>query len=216
MSARGVRVTGGAWRGRLLAVGPGVRPTEGRVREALFSIWQGRLPGARVLDLFAGSGAVGIEAMSRGAASVLFCEQSPVVLRVLEENAALVERGARQIRRGALPRALRALAEHPDRRFDLVFADPPYGFADYAELLETAAVVLADGGELAVEHSSRVEVPAAAGALRLTDARRYGESALSFFRAAGETAASERQEEGDRLEVDAQVDVLDPHTGAGL
>lgn len=215
--SRGVRITGGAMRGRLLAVAPQVRPTEGRVREALFSIWQHRLAGARVLDLFAGSGAVGIEAMSRGAASVLFCEHSPAVVRLLEENTAMVERSAVKIRRGVLPGGLRALVEHPDRRFDLIFADPPYTYAEYDKLLETASAVLADGGEMAVEHSSRAPLPAAIGELRMTDSRRYGESSLTFYRHASQAPpGSGGEEEGDGLEVDPQVDVLDPHARTGL
>ena len=78
MSAPGVRISGGELRGRVLEVAPGVRPTEGRVREALFSIWQDRLPDAKFLDLFAGSGAVGLEALSRGASSASRTESQSV------------------------------------------------------------------------------------------------------------------------------------------
>lgn len=177
----GVRITGGERRGRVLAVGPGVRPTEGRVRESLFSIWQTRVPGARFLDLFAGSGAVGLEAHSRGAAFVCFVEADPRALRDLERNAAELPLEAWRRWRGRLPAALVQLAGAGERDFDLVFADPPYAFAEYAKLIEGVAPLLAATGELAVEHSARVTMPAAAGGLARVDERRYGETAISFY-----------------------------------
>ena len=179
-----MRITGGERRGRVLAVGPGVRPTEGRVRESLFSIWQDRVPGARFLDLFAGSGAVGLEANSRGAAFVCFVEADPRVLRDLEKNAAGLPRESWRRWRGRLPGALAQLESAGEPGFDLVFADPPYAFTEYAKLIESSALVLAAGGELAVEASARAALPEAAGGLRRTDERRYGETTLSFDRRA--------------------------------
>jgi 16S rRNA (guanine(966)-N(2))-methyltransferase RsmD len=179
--AGGIRITGGERRGRVLAVGPGVRPTEGRVRESLFSIWQESVPGARFLDLFAGSGAVGLEANSRGAAYVCFVEADPRVLRDLERNAAELPPAVWRRWRGRLPGTLGQLAaEEP--AFDLVFADPPYAFDGYERLIESAAGVLGPSGELALEASTRVALPATAGELRRTDERRYGETAVSFYR----------------------------------
>ncbi len=173
----GVRVTGGSHRGRGLAVPPGARPTEGRVREALFSIWSDRLDRARVLDLFAGSGVVGLEALGRGALSVLFVDESLRAVKTLEANAAQV--GERvEIRKLPLPAGLSRLTGH----FDLIFADPPYAFTEYDALLTSLFPLLAPDAEIVVEHSSRNELPIEAGRLVRTDVRRYGESALSFYR----------------------------------
>lgn len=173
----GVRVTGGAFRGRGLAVPPGARPTEGRVREALFSIWADRLEGARVLDLFAGSGVVGLEALGRGAVSVLCVDDDPRAVKILGANASrLAER--LEVRRLSLPAGLVKLSG----AFDLVFADPPYELDDYEELLKGVQPLLAGEAEVVVEHSSRRELPVEAGRLVRVDVRRYGESALSFYR----------------------------------
>lgn len=210
-----MRITGGELRGRALEVGAGVRPTEGRVREALFSIWQAALPGARFLDLFAGSGVVGFEALSRGAAAVTFVEQSPRVARALERAAAqLGARGSVRVWRASLPGASRRLVERPER-FDLAFADPPYAFAEYGALLRAAGPLVALGGELALEHSARSAVPGEAGELALVDRRTYGDTALSFYRPRAD-AASVGEEEGELLEVDPEVDVLHPHSRGRL
>ncbi len=176
----GVRVTGGAFRGRGLVVPPGARPTEGRVREALFSIWGDRVDNARVLDLFAGSGVVGLEAAGRGALSVLSVDESLRAVKTLEANAEKVGEKGIAIRRLTLPAGLeRLVSEAP---FDLVYADPPYNFALYAELVAGVAPLLSAHGELAVEHSSRRDLPLEAGRLVKADVRKYGESAISFYR----------------------------------
>jgi 16S rRNA (guanine966-N2)-methyltransferase len=175
----GVRITGGEFRGRGLAVPPGARPTEGRVREALFSIWSDRLAGARVLDLFAGSGVVGLEALGRGALSALAVDQGMQAVKTLEANAGKLGEGLLEIRRLTLPDGLARLSP---AAFDLVYADPPYNFAAYGELLEAVAPLLAMDAEVAVEHSSRRELPIEVGPLTRVDVRRYGESAISFYR----------------------------------
>jgi 16S rRNA (guanine(966)-N(2))-methyltransferase RsmD len=188
-SRPGLRIGAGALRGRVVAVPPGARPTEGRVREALFSIWGERLAGARFLDLFAGSGAVGIEAASRGARSVVCVEEDPRAVRTLRRNLAAlgpaVGEGRVAARRLPLPRGLAQLAEAGEPPFDLIFADPPYAFTGYPQLLERLAPLLAAGGEAAVEHSARAPLPERAGALARADERRYGETALSFYRISG-------------------------------
>jgi 16S rRNA (guanine966-N2)-methyltransferase len=178
----GVRVAGGSFRGRSLAVPPGARPTEGRVREALFSIWGDRLEGARVLDLFAGSGVVGLEAAGRGALTVLAVDESLGAVKTLEANAARLQEKLLAIRRLTLPAGLARLAAEGAGPFDLIYADPPYNFALYEDLLAAVAPLLAADGEVAVEHSSRRTLPLQAGPLVRTDARRYGESAVSFYR----------------------------------
>lgn len=183
MSGR-VRVTGGRFGGRHLPVGPRVRPTEGRVREALFSIWQDRVPGAVVLDLFAGSGVVSLEALGRGAARVVLVEGDPRVARDLRSTlASLTSKREAIVLRGRLPAALDAVAEKNPGGFDLVFADPPYAFGDHEGLAERAAPLLRPGGELVLEHSARRPLdPARFGRLGIVDERDYGESRLTFLR----------------------------------
>lgn len=176
----GVRITGGEFRGRGLAVPPGARPTEGRVREALFSIWSERIDGARVLDLFAGSGVVGLEALGRGALAVLAVDESLRAVKTLETNAGKLGERLLEIRRLPLPAGLARLADAGP--FDLVYADPPYNFNLYAELLEAVAPLLAQDAEVAAEHSSRRDLPVEVGSLTRVDVRRYGESAISFYR----------------------------------
>jgi 16S rRNA (guanine966-N2)-methyltransferase len=181
-SGGGIRVTGGAFRGRVLAVPAGARPTEARVREALFSIWGERLPGCRLLDLFAGSGAVGLEAAGRGARSVLCVDDDPQAVRAIAANAARLGAPPVAARRLALPAGLARLAAGGAGPFDLVFADPPYGFDAFEPLLAALPPLLAQAAEVAVEHSTRRDPPPAAGPLTRTDLRRYGETALSFYR----------------------------------
>jgi 16S rRNA (guanine966-N2)-methyltransferase len=178
----GVRVTGGEFRGRSLAVPSGARPTEGRVREALFSIWSDRLEGARVLDLFAGSGVVGLEAAGRGALTVLAVDETLQAVKTLEANAARLGEKLLTIRRLTLPTGLFRLAAENAGPFDLVYADPPYNFNPYEDLLAGLIPLLAPDAEVAVEHSSRRMLPVEAGRLVRTDSRRYGESAVSFYR----------------------------------
>lgn len=175
----GVRITGGEFRGRGLAVPPGARPTEGRVREALFSIWSDQIQGARVLDLFAGSGVVGLEALGRGALSALAVDQNLRAVETLEANAGKLGERLLEIRRLTLPAGLARLQSGA---FDLVYADPPYNFPLYAELLEAVSPLLALDGEVAVEHMSRRELPIEAGPLIRVDVRKYGDSAVSFYR----------------------------------
>lgn len=178
----GVRVSGGAFRGRALEVPPGARPTEGRVREALFSIWRDPLEGARFLDLFAGSGVIALEAAGRGALSVLAVDDSPRTIRALESNAARCGPGVLDIRRLTLPAGLARLQQENAGPFDLVFVDPPYAFEGYEDLLLALVPLLAPDAEVAVEHSTRREMPVEIGSLVRVDVRRYGESSVSFYR----------------------------------
>ncbi|HKV11657.1 MAG TPA: 16S rRNA (guanine(966)-N(2))-methyltransferase RsmD [Thermoanaerobaculia bacterium] len=177
----GVRITGGDHKGRGLAVPPRARPTEGRVREALFSMWREDLEGARVLDLFAGSGVVGLEAIGRGALSALAVDEDRRAVEILEANAGLLGEGI-GIRRMSLPAGLARLAEEGAGPFELVFADPPYVFNAYEELLTGVAPLLAAEAQVCVEHSSRRELPVQVGPLVKVETRRYGESSLSFYR----------------------------------
>jgi 16S rRNA (guanine966-N2)-methyltransferase len=180
------RVIAGTAGGRRLRVPPaGVRPTGERAREGLFNSLATLLDldGAAVLDLYAGSGALGLEALSRGAATVLFVESSPRVLPVLEANLAAVGLPGGRIQRGSVPTVV---AGRPPQPFDLVLADPPYATpaAEVADVLGT----LVTGGWLApeavvvVERSSREaawEWPTPLVGLR---ERRYGEALLRYGR----------------------------------
>ncbi|MFO8005766.1 16S rRNA (guanine(966)-N(2))-methyltransferase RsmD [Thioalkalivibrio sp.] len=160
-----VRIIGGAWRRRWLPVAPvpGLRPSADAQRETLFNWLQPLLPGAAVLDLFAGTGALGLEAASRGAGSVLLVEKSPVAVDQLEANLRLLGAKAVTVRRAD---ALRLLAQGPQAGgaapFDIVFIDPPFGQCLVAPVLER----LRGGGWLAprarvyVEQESGLPAPA--------------------------------------------------------
>ncbi len=172
------RITGGTLKGRRLPVAGGVRPTGSRLREALFSIWQVRVEGCRFLDLFAGSGAVGLEAISRGAEHAVFVEASPRAFEVLQRSVrGHVPRRTRVIR-ARLPGGLDRLS---GESFGLIFADPPYAFKQYGTLLQQAAPRLAQGGEMAIEHSHRLEISEPVGPWWLRERRCYGDSCISFF-----------------------------------
>ncbi len=153
-----IRIIGGQWRGRKLPVAdlPGLRPTTDRVRETLFNWLMFELQGARVVDLFAGSGALGFEAASRGAAQVTLVERHDGVARMLAAN---IERlkaaGQVQLVTGD---ALRFAATVPAEPVDLLFVDPPFGQGLLRELLPLLATSgwLRPGGWLYVEHESQL------------------------------------------------------------
>lgn len=180
MKSPGVRVSTGSLRGRRLEVPPGIRPTEQKVREALFSIWGDRLREANLLDLFAGSGAVAIEAISRGAFAVTVVESSRAVVEVQKRNLALLPAGSYRLIAQPVERALQELQKR-GAAFDLVFADPPYAWIPDAAFFAGCSALLLPGGELTVEHSARVELPLEPAEVVRTNSRRYGESALTFY-----------------------------------
>lgn len=186
MKRGGSRLSGGRFGGRRLRALPGVRPTEGRVREALANICLPRLEGARLLDLFAGTGAVGLELLGRGAKSVLLVDRSPAVIAGLRTN--VKELGAEQarVRRLDLPSGVKRLSP---ATFDLIFADPPYAFDGYGKLLDEAAAVAPDGAWMVVEHAGDRELEGGES-WRLFDRRRYGDSCLSFFQRASDLGST--------------------------
>lgn len=185
MKAAGrLRIGGGARRGLEIQVPSGARPTSARLREALFNIWADRLESCRFLDLFAGSGAVGIEAASRGAARALLVEADRSGIALIKRNVQRAALAGVQELHARLPGDLaRHLAA--EERFDLVFADPPYGFAEFGPLLGAVEPFLAADGEVAVEHSWRDGEPATVDALQAVRSRRYGDSGLTIFRRPG-------------------------------
>jgi 16S rRNA (guanine966-N2)-methyltransferase len=167
-----MRIVGGLFGGRRLVIPKDsrVRPTSDRVREAWMSILGDALDGARVLDLFAGSGALGLEALSRGAASATFVELNPPSLRALEQNIAALGVGEQvTVHRGDAIRFAERLAEHA---FDVTLADPPYTI-DYAPRLVGLFRRHPFARILAVEHRSDLELPG-------DETRRYGDTALTF------------------------------------
>lgn len=179
-----LRIGGGERRGLKIQAPPGIRPSSGRLREALFDIWGGRLAGAAFLDLFAGSGAVGIEAVSRGAARAVLVEWDREVLAVLDRNVLRAALPGLSVVRARLPEGL-ARGLPPGARFDLAFADPPYGFDGCAALLVSAAARLAPGGEVALEQRWTDPEPAPPVGLERITRRRYGEGGLTIYRSRG-------------------------------
>jgi 16S rRNA (guanine(966)-N(2))-methyltransferase RsmD len=162
---------------------PGVRPTSSRVREALFDVLGGRVPGCAFLDLFAGTGAVGCEALSRGAARAVFVEADRRAARAAAENLRLLGGPAGEILEMEAGRALARLGERGER-FDVVFLDPPWDL-DLGDVLPRAARAVAPKGVLVLEHRTG-RVPSAADVPGLTPGRsyRHGDASLSLFLAA--------------------------------
>jgi 16S rRNA (guanine(966)-N(2))-methyltransferase RsmD len=183
-----MRIIAGRFKGRRLS-GPavaGIRPTSDRLRETLFNVLGGSLDGPRVLDAYAGTGALGLEALSRGAASVTFVERDRATLKVLEANiAACRAEEACMIVRGDFLDP-RNTARHPSMTasaFDLVLLDPPYEADRAPEILTLASGYVAPGGRLVYEHARRRPSPEHAGALRRHRVIEAGDSALSFYAA---------------------------------
>jgi 16S rRNA (guanine966-N2)-methyltransferase len=181
-----MRVIGGNARGRQLKVpkGQALRPTAGRVKESLFDILPHDLSGAKVLDLFAGTGNLTIEALSRGAVEAILVDSSAQSGKAIRENLRrlnLASRGKLWIM--PVTRALPLLARQGET-FDLIFMDPPYE----RRLIEPALKIidketlLRDSGVLIAEHSVREPITFHLETLNLTDQRRYGSTTLSFFR----------------------------------
>ncbi|NPU84598.1 MAG: 16S rRNA (guanine(966)-N(2))-methyltransferase RsmD [Syntrophaceae bacterium] len=180
-----MRVIGGISRGKRLFVPKGsrARPTSDRIREALFNILQD-VRGFAFLDLYAGSGAVGIEALSRGAARAVFVEQDPRMAECLRRNVRdCGYDGAAEILETDASDGVRRLSRRGER-FHLVFADPPYAGNRVGEILkETAEWPLLDGeGLLVIQHSAREELTEPAAEIwRCSDRRRYGDTMISFY-----------------------------------
>jgi 16S rRNA (guanine(966)-N(2))-methyltransferase RsmD len=182
-----MRIIAGEWKGRRLVApkGRGVRPTLDMVREAVFDVLGPRAVDAQVLDLFAGTGAMGLEALSRGAARVTWSDIDARSLAAIREN--LGKLGPEPDRCEVL--ALPALAviqrmKKAGRVFDIVFVDPPYEHGLYDETLLGLSVarIVAPEGVVVVEHARRIEVTANYGDLLRFKERRYGETCISWFR----------------------------------
>lgn len=163
-----VRIIGGMWKGRKLDVATGVRPTPDRARVTLFNWLLRDLPGARVLDLFAGSGVLGLEALSRGAAHATLVEQNRAAAAALLRQCRTLGATA-DVHRGE---ALHWLAgQPPARRWNVIFLDPPFDAPLLMPALKAAAARLADDGTIYAESAAAFDLPAAAQAAGLAPRR---------------------------------------------
>ncbi|HBG76796.1 MAG TPA: 16S rRNA (guanine(966)-N(2))-methyltransferase RsmD [Clostridiales bacterium] len=180
-----LRIIAGERKGRILKTVPGrsTRPTTDRVKESVFNILQPRLYGASILDLFSGTGNLGLEAMSRGSRNAVFVERAPAALAVLRENCqALHYTDAVEILAQDVQRAISLLSA---RRgvFDIVFMDPPYDSDLEAVTIAALDVshLVADGGKIVVEHLLQDEQEDNIGGFIRYDMRKYGNTAVSFY-----------------------------------
>ena len=179
-----MRIIAGEFKGRRLAAVKGrIRPTSDKVREAIFNILGPAVVEAKVLDLFAGTGALSLEALSRGAADAVLVEDQSAALGVLQRN--LETLGLKdRVRVLALPvaGALRKLAAQREQ-FNLIFLDPPYGRGLALEALKALQVsgLLQSGARIVAEHSQRETLPEQVGRLTLSQARRYGDTQVAFY-----------------------------------
>jgi 16S rRNA (guanine966-N2)-methyltransferase len=180
-----MRVIAGSHRGRRLSApqGRSLRPTSDKVREALFSILGPRVSGSRFLDLYAGTGAVGIEALSRGALVVTFVESDPKARQVMQKNlttCGLVEQA--ELRAEATETFFRE-RQWQHAPYDIVFADPPYGDPKAVALVlaNWNTGLLAPDAVMVIEQDARAELPAATEDARFTRRYRYGDTALFLY-----------------------------------
>jgi 16S rRNA (guanine966-N2)-methyltransferase len=189
-----MRIIAGSHKGRRL-LSPAtndVRPTSGRVKEALFSILRDRIGGSTMLDLFSGTGAIGIEALSRGAARVTFVESHPISLRLLQANLTQCRFSENT---EIYPGEARAFLQHAARHglaFDVIFADPPYrddSTNTLLPLLGQSAMILPHTVVI-LEHPTKHQIPPQVGPLNRVRQYRYGDSSLSLFRLVDEKASA--------------------------
>lgn len=183
-----MRVIAGKFRSRLLSAPKGMktRPTSDRLRETIFNVIASRIDDARFVDLYAGSGAVGVEAISRGAKFVWFAESAAVAVTAIRENlAALKISGGYRIQQGSALALLEGLLKR-DERVDLVFLDPPYEAEEEYErtlafLGGRGAKLLDEDARVIAEHRNKTELAERYGALKRVRVLKQGDAALSFF-----------------------------------
>lgn len=181
-----MRVIAGSAKGRRLFAPKGTqtRPTSDRVKESLFSILGELVPGSAVLDLYAGSGSLGIEALSRGAAGAVFVDSERAATEAIGRNieaAGFSERAT--VRERSAEAAVRDLVAG-GVRFDLIFLDPPYRIkpVDLEAVVGTAAQLLTDSGSAVLEHRADSQLPRFEGPVEAYDVRRYGDTGLTFLK----------------------------------
>jgi 16S rRNA (guanine966-N2)-methyltransferase len=178
-----MRIVAGTLKGRRIdaPTWEGLRPTSDKLRETLFNVLAPRIEGAHVLDGFAGSGAVGIEALSRGAAHVTFVERDPRAIALIERN---LERCGISDRYAIIRARFAGTAQPPDGGgFDIIFLDPPYGARELIAAIEAAAPLVEPQTLLVVEHARRDPPPDSTERLVRTRILTSGDSALAFYTA---------------------------------
>lgn len=188
-----IRIIGGAAKGRRIALKKAflkkdaipLRPTSAKVREAIFGIIKERIETCSFLDLYAGSGAVGIEALSRGASHVIFVDDSSLRVNAIKEIIHLLGFDDRaQAFRYRAELFIEKLSREDKMSFDIVFADPPYGSQELDEIIPLLDKknIISNNGLLIVEHSSKkTGMPSEVGNLGLTKQYKYGDTSLSFY-----------------------------------
>jgi 16S rRNA (guanine(966)-N(2))-methyltransferase RsmD len=176
-----VNIIAGKARGRKLATLPGeaTRPTQGKVRAALMSILMAWLPDATWVDLYAGSGAIGLEAASRGARRVVLVENASPAVKVIQTNLATLKLDGIEL---LAMDTMAAIARLAGQQFDVLFMDPPYAL-DPVPVVEAIAAqrLVADNGRVVVEHRSDRELPEAIGGLKKLKTSRYADACLTFY-----------------------------------
>lgn len=177
-----MRIIAGEFRGRPIEAPDGrdTRPTASRVREALFNMLMADIPGARVLDLFAGSGALALESLSRGAAYALVCDTDAMAIKAVERNAQTF--GVRErmgIIRGDALSVAQGLAKQGEQ-FDIIFLDPPYRKGMLAQAIAASQNLLLPGGRIIAE-SLAAETPQSVPGICLKNTRKYGDSRITIF-----------------------------------
>ena len=200
-----MRVIAGRYKGRRLKAPTweGLRPTSDKLRETLFNILAPRIEGARFLDGYAGTGAVGIEALSRGAAQVTFVERDRRATRLIDENVRTCDEAADYtIETGDVTMLLRQNAA----AFDVVWLDPPYD-SDSAEVLNAAAGALAPGGLVVLERATRREPDRADTLTRIRDVK-SGDSTLTFFRRDEDESHEDHKDQPQRSQRTTKKDPL--------
>jgi 16S rRNA (guanine(966)-N(2))-methyltransferase RsmD len=189
-----MRIIAGRFKGRRLhpPTWEGLRPTSDKLRETLFNVLAPRIDGARVLDGYAGTGAVGLEALSRGARHILFVDDDRRATQLIQKNAAACGVGQDYtIECGDVMTVLRSRG--PGTAFDLILLDPPYSIPNVHQVLETAAAYLAPGGLIVLERATRDELDVPPSLERVRDVK-SGDSTLSLLqRAASADAEPERR-----------------------
>ena len=188
-----MKILGGQWKGRNFYMPAEIRPTQNVVRKALFDLIGHDLTGLTFVDLFAGSGAMGLEALSLGALKVLFIEKNPQCIKVIEENIALLnsknelksqsEMGECQVLEADAFEMVKELASH-GQKFDIVFVDPPYERGMAKKMLKTLGAydIVAANSIVAIQHDRREILPEPNGSLILFKQRQYGNSYLSLYK----------------------------------
>src|SRR5688572_848934 len=171
-----MRIISGELKGRKLKAPTwdGLRPTSDKLRETLFNVLAARVAGARVLDFYAGTGAIGIEALSRGAAQVTFVDHDTRAMRLIEQNL----RHCGVTDRYVIIRGPQSL---PAGSFDLAVLDPPYDEPDLTAAIAAVEPLIAQGGVLVLEHARRRSAPERVGGLRVSRNLTSGDSALAFY-----------------------------------